>query len=108
MARTRHVLVAISLMALMLVGFAAPAAAQPVNTAGLVNATIVIGSIDVEIGDVNIIREVDVTIPVAVAANLCDVLDVENATVGILAIIVEDADTGDEETVCEAEAMATA
>ena len=75
--------------ALMVVFTAAPALAQPVFAGGLVNVTI-IDAVDVE--------DVTVQVPVAAAANICDV----NAAV----LIAQIEDTGSAE--CEATATSRA
>ncbi len=75
----------------MVAMLAMPASAQPVVTGGLVNVTIV------DFADVNV-EDVVVEIPVAVAANVCDV----NAAVLIAAI----EDTGSAE--CDAAANSSA
>ena len=82
-------LIAVVAMAMMLAMSAMPAMAAPVITGGLVNVTIV-DAVDVE--------DVTVQVPVAAAANICDV----NAAVLLAAI----EDTGSAE--CEATATSNA
>ena len=73
MLKSRRFFATLFATALLGVGFASPASAQPVVTGGLVNVTI--ANIDVETGD--ILSHNTVTLKLGaelnVAANLCDV-----------------------------------
>ncbi len=69
MLKSRRFLGSLFASALLAVGVAAPASAQPVVTGGLVNVTIV-DAVDLE--------NVNVQIPIGVAANVCGVNVVAN------------------------------
>jgi carbohydrate-selective porin OprB len=94
MKKVRRLFATISAAALLTVGAAAPASAQPpVITGGLVNITIV---------DVLNQNEVNVQVPVGVAANIAANVCVGNLQVGVLAsqlarggIVECTAETGD-------------
>ena len=85
----KRIIALFTVTALMVVLTAAPALAQPIFAGGLVNV-IIVDAVDVE--------DVTVQVPVAAAANICDV----NAAVLIAAI----EDTGSAE--CEATATSNA
>jgi hypothetical protein len=93
MLRTKKLLATLFAAGLMSVGLAAPASAQPVITGGLVNITIV---------DVLTENEVNVQVPIGVAANIAANVCVGNLQVGVLAsqlarggIVECTAETGD-------------
>jgi hypothetical protein len=89
--KTLAALGAASAMTLAGIGAAAPAQAQgPIFTGGLVNVTLV------DVVDVNN-NQVIVQVPIAVAANVCDL------NVAVLAVIQDDGDVA-----CEATAEAVA
>jgi hypothetical protein len=85
MLKSRKFMASIFTSAVVAVGIAGPAAAQPVVTGGLVNVTI-IDAIDVD--------RTTVQLPIAVAANVCGV------DVDILAQAIRDTGTAN----CEARA----
>ena len=91
MFQARRLLASLFASALLAVGVAAPASAQPVITGGLINITIV---------DVLNNNEVTVQVPIGIAANVCDV----NAAVLLAAI----EDTGSAECTADADALAFA
>ncbi len=64
MIRARRILASMFATALLAVGAAAPASAQPLVTGGLVNITIV---------DAVDLRNVNVQVPIGVAANVCGI-----------------------------------
>jgi hypothetical protein len=66
MLKSRRFIASIFASAVVAVGFAGPAAAQPIFTGGLVNVTI-IDALDVNRNQIN------VQIPIGVAANVCGV-----------------------------------
>ncbi len=86
----KRILALLMTTALMVAMVAMPASAQPVFTGGLVNVTIV---------DAVDIQDVVVQVPVAVAANVCDI----NAAV----LIAEIEDTGSAECTAAANSIAT-
>jgi hypothetical protein len=73
-------------------GIATPASAQPVIQDGLVNITI---------GDVTVTDTVDVAASAAVVA--CDLVDVGNVAVGVLARVIAVDRTGRQQTICRTE-----
>ena len=64
MLKSRKFIAGVFTSAFMAIGFAGPAAAQPVVTGGLVNITIV---------DAVDLTNVNVQVPVGIAANVCGV-----------------------------------
>jgi hypothetical protein len=88
MYRTRRLIATVALGAFMLVGAAMPASAQQQD--GLVN---------VAIGDVTILEDVNIGVAANVAANICGV------RVGPVAVLAKQVDrSGQMRTVCKAEA----
>ena len=87
----QRIIALLTVTALMVALTAMPALAQPVVTGGLVNVTIV------DFADVNV-EDVTVQVPVAAAANICDV----NAAI----LIAQIEDTGSAN--CEATATSRA
>lgn len=64
MTRARRILASMFAIALLAIGTAAPSSAQPVVTGGLVNITIV---------DAVDLRNVNVQVPIGIAANVCGI-----------------------------------
>jgi hypothetical protein len=89
MTRARKFVAALFSTAIMAVTVAAPAGAQPVITGGLINITLV---------DVLNDNQVNVQVPIGIAANVCDV----NAAILLAAV----RDTGS--ATCEATARSIA
>ncbi len=89
MMRARKLVAALFSTAIMAVTVAAPAGAQPVITGGLINITLV---------DVLNDNQVNVQVPIGIAANVCDV----NAAILLAAV----RDTGS--ATCEATARSIA
>jgi hypothetical protein len=89
MTRARKLVAALFSTAIMAVTVAAPAGAQPVITGGLINITLV---------DVLNDNQVNVQVPIGIAANVCDV----NAAILLAAV----RDTGS--ATCEATARSIA
>jgi hypothetical protein len=81
--------------AVLAVGLAAPASAQPVIADGLVN---------VVVGDVTIEDAVDLNAAVAAALNACDLVDVGPVAAGVLGQATAVDRTGRSRTVCESDA----
>jgi hypothetical protein len=74
------------------VGVATPASAQPVNQDGLVN---------VNVGDVTILEDVNVGVAVAAALAACDLVDVGPVAAGVLGQAIAVDRSGRDRTVCE-------
>jgi hypothetical protein len=94
LARVRKLAVTTVISGAMVLGLAPVAGAQPVFQDGLVN---------VNVGDVTILEDVNVAAVIGVAATLCDI-DVGPVAVGVLGDAVAVDRSGRERTICTTDA----
>jgi hypothetical protein len=94
MKKTKRFFATLSATAMMAFAVAGPAGAQPVNQDGLVN---------VAVGDVTILEDVNVAVGANVAATLCDI-EVGPLALAVLGQAVAVDRSGRERTICETDA----